>query len=135
MLRSLLKNFASSHPKNPSKSWNLFKFYHNQSKELCNTSLQKLTKHSHLTQKTSLTDFKAGSLQIKMDENDHIRRGLDSQERLFAIAKRLTDIGDALDRKARKNHFPYAGWMCIVTVLLTISTYCCQTKDPDMSYL
>jgi hypothetical protein len=70
-----------------------------------------------------------------MDEDDLIGHGLEHQERLFAIAKRLTDIGDALDRKTKKNHFPYAGWMCIITVLLTISAYCCPSKDPEMSYL
>lgn len=71
-----------------------------------------------------------------MDDDDLIIHRLDREARLKAVAKRLTDIGDDLERKTRKNyHCSYSSWVCFITVIWTITAYCFQASDPDMAYL
>lgn len=73
---------------------------------------------------------------IKMANNEQMMAGLNSQERVIAVAKRLTDIGDELERKSRKNsYFSYGSWMCFITVILTVTAYYYPSRDPNMSCL
>lgn len=72
----------------------------------------------------------------KMDDDELMGQQLNHHQRLIAVGKKLTDIGDELDRSTRKeNYFSYGSWMCIVTALLTIGVYCLPTKYSDTSYL
>ena len=68
-----------------------------------------------------------------MDNDDELLiRGLNRQEIINTVAKKLTDIGDNLERKARKRKdLSYGNWACFFTALLTMSVYFLPLTDPD----